>query len=95
MKDLANANQTTRDNLAALSTRLADFVTKFNGIADELERATDIIGRSLDNYNVKTNAGLKEKLETFDKSMTQAFSYLNEVTEELNDALDDFKKIRR
>lgn len=53
MKDLANANQTTRDNLAALSTRLDTFVKNFNGIADELERSTKIIFDSLDNYNVK------------------------------------------
>ncbi len=95
MKTLATANQTTRDNLAALSTRLAEFVRNFNGIADELERSTTTITNSLDNYNVKTNAGLTAKLEAFDKSMAGAVGHLKTLLEDLSDALDDFKRNRR
>lgn len=95
MKNLSAANQTTRQNLFDLTTHLSTFVNNFKGIADELERSTKIIYDSLDNYNVKTNAGLKEKLEAFDNSMNQAFSYLNELVEELSGVVEDSKQIRR
>ena len=95
MKNLSAANQTTRQNLFDLTTRLSTFVNNFDGIANELERSTKIIYDSLDNYNVKTNAGLKEKLEAFDNSMNQAFSYLNELVEELSGIVEDSKQIRR
>ena len=95
LKTLATANQTTRDNLAALSTRLATFVQNFNGIADELERSTGIIGKSLDNYNVKTNAGLNDKLEKFDKSMAGAVGHLQELVTDLSEELEKFNRNRR
>lgn len=95
MKNLSAANQTTRQNLFDLTTHLSTFVSNFKGIADELERSTKIIYDSLDNYNVKTSAGLKEKLEAFDNSMNQAFSYLNELVEELSGIVEDSKQIRR
>lgn len=95
MKNLSAANQTTRQNLFDLTTHLSTFVNNFKGIADELERSTKIIYDSLDNYNVKTNAGLKEKLEAFDNSMNQAFSYLNELIEELSGVIEDSKQSRR
>ena len=95
MKNLSAANQTTRQNLFDLTTHLSTFMSNFKGIADELERSTKIIYDSLDNYNVKTSAGLKEKLEAFDNSMNQAFSYLNELVEELSGIVEDSKQIRR
>ena len=95
MKNLSAANQTTRQNLFDLTTHLSTFVSNFKGIADELERSTKIIYDSLDNYNVKTSAGLKEKLEAFDNSMNQAFSYLNELVEELSGIVEDSKQSRR
>ena len=95
MKNLSAANQTTRQNLFDLTARLSDFVKNFGGIADELERSTKIIHDSLDNYNFKTNIGLKEKLEAFDNSMNQAFSYLNELVEELSGLVEDSKQTRR
>ena len=95
MKNLSAANQTTRQNLFDLTTHLSTFVSNFKGIADELERSTKIIHDSLDNYNVKTSASLKEKLEAFDNSMNQAFSYLNELVEELSGIVEDSKQIRR
>ena len=95
MKNLSTANQTTRQNLFDLTARLSDFVKNFGGIAEELERSTKIIHDSLDNYNFKTNAGLKEKLESFDNSMNQAFSYLNELVEELSGVVEDSRQSRR
>lgn len=95
MKNLSTANQTTRQNLFDLTARLSDFVKNFGGIADELERSTKIIHDSLDNYNFKTNMGLKEKLEAFDNSMNQAFSYLNELVEELSGVVEDSRQSRR
>ena len=95
MKNLSDANQITRQNLIDLSAKIKNFMDNFDGIANEFERSAKIIRDSLENYNVKTNAGLKEKLEAFDKSMSQAFGYLNELTEDLNNAMDDFKKFRR
>ena len=95
MKTLATANQTTRDNLAALSTRLADFVTKFNGIADELERATDIISRSLDNYNVKTSKELSNALTKFGSTMADALGGLDEAVSDFSETVGYVKKNRR
>lgn len=95
MKTLATANQTTRDNLAALSTRLADFVTKFNGIADELERATDIIGRSLDNYNVKTSKELSDALTKFGNTMAQVLGELDGIVSDFSETVGYVKKNRR
>lgn len=95
MNTLANANRITRENLSDLAARLSTFVNNFNGIADELERSTKSIHDSLDNYNVKTNTGLQEKLATFDKSMNKAFGYLNEIVEELSGVAEDLKQMRR
>ena len=95
MKTLAVANQTTRQNLFDLTARLADFVKNFNGLADELERSTEIITNSLDNYNYEMSAGLTDALTKFDSTVGNAAAHLKEIMEELNDALEDFKKNRR
>ena len=95
MNTLSAANQTTRENLAALSERLATFTKNFNGIANELERSTNIIRDSLDNYNGKINVGLTNALTQFDKSVNTALGGLNELIEDLTDAIDDLKKNRR
>ena len=94
MKTLADANQTTRENLAALSTQLAAFVKNFNGIADQLERATKTIVDSLDSYNNKTSQELSDALTKFDKTVTGAYSGLDEIVNDLTEALDDFRKRR-
>lgn len=95
MKTLSTANQTTRQNLSDLAARLDTFVKNFNGIANELERSTKIISNSLDNYNGKMSEGLTKNLSEFEKNITQAFSSLNEIVDHLEDAVNDFKKIRR
>ena len=95
MKTLSTANQTTRQNLSDLAARLDAFVKNFNGIANELERSTKIISNSLDNYNGKMSEGLTKNLSEFEKNITQAFSSLNEIVDHLEDAVNDFKKIRR
>lgn len=94
MKTLATANQTTRENLAALSTRLATFVQNFNGIADQLERATATITDSLDNYNGKMSVGLTEALNKFGSNVNDAYSGLNEIVGDLTEALDDLNRKR-
>ncbi len=95
MKTLAVANQTTRQNLFDLTARLADFVKNFNGLADELERSTEIITNSLDNYNYEISAGLTDALTKFDSTVGNASTYLKEIMEELGGELEDFKKNRR
>ncbi len=95
LNNLATANKMTSETISDLSLELDTFMENFNGIASEFERSAKIIHESLDNYNVKTNAGLREKLEAFDKSLSNAFGYLNEITEELSNAIDDLKQIRR
>lgn len=95
MKTLAEANAITRENLAVLSTRLNDLVKNYNGIANELERATKIITDSLDNYNAATSKQLTDALTKFDKSVNGAYSGLNEIVGDLTEALDDFNKKRR
>lgn len=92
MKTLADANYTTRENLAALSTQLATFVKNFNGIADQLERATKTITASLDNYNAKTSQELRDALTKFSETVNGAYSGLNEIVNDLTEALDDFRK---
>ena len=94
MKTLATANQTTRENLAALSTRLATFVQNFNGIADQLERTTATITDSLDNYNGKMSVGLNEALNKFGSNVNDAYSGLNEIVGDLTEALNDLNRKR-
>lgn len=93
MNTLAEANRITRDNLAALSTRLATFVQNFNGIANELERSITIVTDSLDNYNGKISDGLNNSLTAFDSTAHKAYSELNTIVEALNDAIEDFGNI--
>lgn len=88
MNKLLKANEFTRENLNTLSTQVTTFVKNFNGIADELERAVNLIRDAIKGYNEVTNDGLQKKLDMFDKSITQAVSYLRELVEELNDALE-------
>lgn len=97
MSTLADANRSTRQNIFDLSARLGDFVKNFNGIADELERSTKIIGDTLDNYNKTVSTELRENLREFDARMSAAVGYLRDLVEELNDLLelDDFKTNRR
>lgn len=95
MKDLANANQTTSDNLASLSTRLDTFVKNFNGIADELERSTKIIHDSLDNYNIKTSKELSDALTKFGNTMAEALGGLDEAVSDFSDAVGYVKQRRR
>ena len=95
MNNLANANQTTRQNLFALTERLSNFVKDFNGIAGELERSTEIISGSLETYNYKMSDGLSDALTKFDKSMNDSVGHLKELVEDLSDALNDFNQKRR
>ncbi len=95
MNTLATANQTTRENLAALSERLATFTKNFNGIANELERSTNIIRDSLDNYNGKISDGLTNALTQFDKFVNTALGGLNELLEAFNDTVGYVKQKRR
>ena len=95
MNTLATANQTTRQNLSMLSDKLKGFADNFDGIANELERSTNIIKDSLENYNAKTGKELQDKLKVFDKSMGDAVSHLQSLVEDLSDALDDFNRKRR
>ena len=95
MKDLAVANQTTRENLFDLTNRLSTFVNNFNGIADELERSTKIIRDSLENYNYEMSDGLTNALTQFDKRLNDSVSHLKDLVEGLTEALEDFKKFRR
>lgn len=88
MSNLLKANQFTRENLNTLSTQVTTFVKNFNGIAEELERAVNLIRDALEHYNEVTNDGLQKKLDMFDKSMSAAVGYLKELVEELNDALE-------
>lgn len=92
---LAAVNQTTRDNLSDLSTRLADFVAKFNGIADELERSTKTIHDCLDNYNVKTSKELSKALTDFGNAMTQALGGLEQIVEDFSETVGYVKQKRR
>ena len=91
MNRLAEANQTTSDNIAVLSTRLVTFVQNFKGIANELERATETITDSLDNYNAKTSTQLSKTLTDFATTVDNAYSGLNEIVNDLLEALNDFK----
>lgn len=95
MKTLATANQTTRDNLASLSTQLDTFVKNFNGIADELERSTKIIHDSLDNYNIKTSKELSDALTKFGSTMAEALGGLDEAVSDFSDAVVYVKQKRR
>lgn len=95
MNTLATANQTTRENLAALSERLATFMKNFNVIANEFERSTNIIRDSLDNYNGKISDGLTNALTQFDKSVNIAPGVLNELLEEFNDTVVGYVKQKR
>ncbi|MBR1646522.1 MAG: anti-phage defense ZorAB system ZorA [Selenomonadaceae bacterium] len=95
MENLATANQTTRQNLFDLTNRLSTFVNDFNGIADELERSTNVIKDSLEHYNYEISDGLTKALTQFDQRLKDSAGYLSELVEELTDALEDFKKFRR
>lgn len=95
MNTLATANQTTRENLAVLSERLATFTKNFNGIANEFERSTNIIRDSLDNYNGKISDGLTNALTQFDKFVNTALGGLNELLEAFNDTVGYVKQKRR
>ena len=95
MNTLATANQMTRQNISELSDKLKKFVDNFDGIANELERSTNIIKDSLENYNAKTGKELQDKIKAFNKSMGDAASYLQSLVEDLSDALEDFNRKRR
>ncbi|MBR6711750.1 MAG: anti-phage defense ZorAB system ZorA [Selenomonadaceae bacterium] len=95
MKNLSTANQQTRQNLFDLSARLREFVTNFNGIANELERSTTIISDSLEHYNFEMSKGLSDALTKFDSTVGKAALQLNEIMEELTDAIEDLRRNRR
>ena len=95
MKNLAVANQTTRENLYDLTARLSDFVNNFNGIADELERSTKIIRDSLEHYNYEISDRLTNALTQFDKRLNDSAGYLRNLVTDLTDALEDFKPNHR
>ncbi|MBD3878739.1 MAG: hypothetical protein SR1Q5_03520 [Quinella sp. 1Q5] len=95
MKNLSTANQQTRQNLFDLSARLREFVTNFNGIANELERSTTIINDSLSHYNFEMSKGLSDALTKFDDNMTKALADFNELVGEFSDMVGYVKRNRR
>lgn len=102
MKTLATANQLTRENLSGLSAKLDEFVKNFNGIANELERSTNTIKISLENYNSSMGGGLAKSFSEFDKGITQAVGQLRGLVEDLSylvgdltNSLEHFNKSRR
>ena len=95
MNNLAAANRSTRENLSDLTARLRDFVTNFNGIANELDRSTKIISDSLGHYNYEMSKGLIDALTKFDASMGQALNDFNGLVDDFGNMVGDFKKNRR
>lgn len=96
MNTLANVNRITRDNLSDLSDKPRTFVNNFNGIASKFEESTEIIKRSLDNYNVKTSKELSDALTKFSNTMTKALSGLEESVGDFSEAVGYVKqKYRR
>ena len=45
-----------------------------------------------DNYNAKTSKELSDALIKFSETVNGAYSGLNEIVNDLTDALDDFRK---
>lgn len=95
MNNLAAANRSTRENLSDLTARLRDFVTNFNGIANELDRSTNIIKDSLENYNYKISDGLRDALTKFDTNMTKALADFNELVDDFSNMVGYVKQRRR
>lgn len=95
MNRLATANRSTNENLSLLTTRLNNFVSNFDGIAKELETSTKIISDSLEHYNYEMSKGLSDALTEFDKRLSDAVGHIQNLMEDLTDALEDLKRIRR
>lgn len=95
MNNLAAANRSTRENLSDLTARLRDFVTNFNGIANELDRSTKIISDSLGHYNYEMSKGLQDALTKFDANMSKALADFNELVDDFGNMVGYVKQRRR
>lgn len=86
MNKLLDSNEFTRDNLNELSAQVTAVATNFNGLAKEIEQTVTILRDALEHYNEVTDHGLQEKLRDFDKSMSAAVGYLNDLVADLTEA---------
>ena len=102
---LATANQKSEDNIETLVLELQEYEkniarawvnyeNNFNRVGGELERATNIITQRLQDYNNMMNNGMKQTVEKFDKTFTDAVGLLNSAVEDLQDTVDSLARKR-
>ena len=102
---LATANQKSEDNIETLVLELQEYEkniqrawvnyeNNFNRVGGELERATNIITQRLQDYNNMMNNGMKQTVEKFDKTFTDAVGLLNSAVEDLQDTVDSLTRKR-
>ena len=86
-----NALEETRNSWTAYEDR-------FKGVSGELEKAFAQLDNGMQNYNKVTNEGLIKKLKEFDNTISEAVNTLANVTEEVNENIEDLtdaiKKMR-
>lgn len=91
MNALGSVNLTTRKNIAELTDKLGTFVKNFNGIAGDLERSTNVIKNSLENYNYRMSEGLRDALNKFDENMNASVGNLEGIMEDLTEILSSIR----
>lgn len=69
-----------------------NYENNFNCVGGELEKATNIITQRLQDYNNMMNNGMKQALEKFDRSVTDAVGLLNSAVEDLQDSVDSMRR---
>lgn len=100
---LVTANQKSEDSIEELVLGLEEYEknierawvnyeNNFNRVGGELEKATNIITQRLQDYNNMMNNGMKQTLEKFDRSVTDAVGLLNSAVEDLQDSVDSIRR---
>lgn len=100
---LAKSNQKSKDSIENLVEGLQEYEknierawleykNNFDRIGGEIEKATNIITERLNNYNNMMNNGMKETLQDFDNSVSNAVGLLQSAVEELQESVDSFTK---
>ena len=102
---LATASRISENNIETLVLELQEYEkniqrawvnyeNNFNRVGGELERATNIITQRLQDYNNMMNNGMKQTVEKFDKTFTDAVGLLNSAVEDLQDSVDSLTRKR-
>ena len=78
-----------RDSMSTMRSAWENYQQTFQGVSREMREATDILARTLEQYNTSTSKWLSETLSQYDKSLRDAMNSVSTINQNLSVSIDE------